>query len=233
MTPREQDDGLPEVLVIIASVEDAAVLAPLAVLDPEVHVVLVATGPDPMAVDEALDGLGALAGRILLTDGPGPAGPVAETATLMPRLDALIADDRPPSWSSAAVPPRRWPRPRWRCGAGFPSPRLRGTRRPTSPRPPRAPSPNWPRGRTATRPRRRRCSPCVASSATASQGPRGSSGCRPITPVRACRPDVRCHPPQRNRPIRSRRCDRWTETGVVTRFWLTSSLWRLMTLVEG
>jgi hypothetical protein len=95
MTPRDQDDGLPEVLVVVASVEDAAALAPIAVLDPEVHMVLVATGPDPMAVDEALDGLGALAGRILLTDGPGPAGPVAETAMLMPRLDALIADDRP------------------------------------------------------------------------------------------------------------------------------------------
>jgi hypothetical protein len=48
-----------------------------------------------MIVDEALDDLGALAGRILLTDGPGPAGPVAETATLIPRLDALVADDRP------------------------------------------------------------------------------------------------------------------------------------------
>jgi hypothetical protein len=95
MTPREQDDRLPEVLVIIASAEDAVALAPIAVLDPEVHVVLVATGPDPMGVDEALDDLGALAGRILLPDGPGPTGPVAETATLMPRLDALVADDRP------------------------------------------------------------------------------------------------------------------------------------------
>ncbi len=95
MSPRDQDDRLPEILVIVASVEDAGALAPLAVLDAEVRPVLVATGPDPMVIDEALDDLGSLAGRILLIDGPCAPGPVAETATLMPRLDALVADDRP------------------------------------------------------------------------------------------------------------------------------------------
>ena len=94
MNPRDQDVRLPDVLVIVASAEDAAALAPLAVLDPEIHPVLVATGPDPMLVDEALDDLGALAGRILLTGGPCDS-PVAETAELLPRLDALVADDRP------------------------------------------------------------------------------------------------------------------------------------------
>lgn len=95
MTPRQQDDRLPEILVIVASAADAGALAPLAVLDAEVRPVLVATGPDPMLVDEALDELGALAGRILLLDEPCVAGPVAETAALLPRLEALVADDRP------------------------------------------------------------------------------------------------------------------------------------------
>lgn len=94
MAPRDQDDRLPEILVIVASVEDAGALAPLAVLDPEVRPVLVATGPDPMLSDGALDDLGALAGRILLADLPA-VDPVAETLELMPRLDALVADDAP------------------------------------------------------------------------------------------------------------------------------------------
>lgn len=95
MTAREQDDlALPELFVVVASVDDATAFAPLAVRDPELRPVLVATGPDPMGVDEALDELGALAGRVLLVDRPG-AGPVAELAALLPRLDALVADDRP------------------------------------------------------------------------------------------------------------------------------------------
>jgi hypothetical protein len=94
MTAREQQDLLPELFVIVASADDAGALAPLAVRDTEVRPVLVATGPDPMAVDEALDDLGALAGRVLLVDDPA-AGPAAEVAALLPRLDALVADDRP------------------------------------------------------------------------------------------------------------------------------------------
>jgi hypothetical protein len=94
MTPRDQDDGLPEVLVVVASVEDADVLAALGARDPEVLPVLVATGRDPMAVDEALDDLGALAGRVLIVD-DAAAGPAAEAAVLLPRIDALVADDRP------------------------------------------------------------------------------------------------------------------------------------------
>jgi hypothetical protein len=94
MTAREQYEPLPELFVVVASTEDAGVLAPLAVRDPEVRPVLVATGPDPMAVDEALDELGALAGRILLVEDSG-SGPVAELGALLPRLDALVADDRP------------------------------------------------------------------------------------------------------------------------------------------
>lgn len=95
MTAREQyERPLPELFVIVASAEDAGALAPLAVRDPEVRPVLVATGPDPMAVDESLDDLGALAGRVLLVENPA-AGPAAELAALLPRLDALLADDRP------------------------------------------------------------------------------------------------------------------------------------------
>lgn len=95
MTAREQHERpLPELFVIVASAEDAGALAPLAVRDPEVWPVLVATGPDPMAVDEALDDLGALAGRVLLVETPA-SGPAAELTALLPRLDALVADDRP------------------------------------------------------------------------------------------------------------------------------------------
>lgn len=94
MTAREHHDSLPELFVIIASAEDAGALAALGHRDPEVCPVLVATGPDPMSVDEALDDLGALAGRVLLVEDTAP-GPVAELAALLPRLDALVADDRP------------------------------------------------------------------------------------------------------------------------------------------
>jgi len=95
MTAREQPDGLlPELFVIVASVEDADVLAALGGRDPEVLSVLVATGRDPMAVDEALDDLGALAGRVLIVDDTEE-GPAAEAAALLPRLDALVAADRP------------------------------------------------------------------------------------------------------------------------------------------
>jgi hypothetical protein len=95
MTAREQGEcPLPELFVVVASAADAAAFAPLAVRDPEVQPVLVATGPDPMAVDEVLDDLGALAGRVLLVETPA-AGAVAEAAALLPRVDALVADDRP------------------------------------------------------------------------------------------------------------------------------------------
>ena len=94
MTAREQQPSLPELFVVVASAEDADALAALGAADPEVHPVLVATGPDPMAVDETLDDLGALAGRILLVDNPPPE-PAAELVALLPRLDALVADDHP------------------------------------------------------------------------------------------------------------------------------------------
>jgi len=94
MIARAQGDPLPELFVVVASAADATALAPLAIRDPEVRPVLVATGPDPMAVDEVLDDLGALAGRVLLVATPA-AGPVHEVAALLPRVDALVADDRP------------------------------------------------------------------------------------------------------------------------------------------
>jgi hypothetical protein len=95
MTACEQEElRLPELFVVVASVDDAAAFAPLAVHDAELRPVLVATGPDPMGVDEALDDLGALAGRVLLVDRPEE-GPVGEIASLLPRLDVLVADDRP------------------------------------------------------------------------------------------------------------------------------------------
>lgn len=95
MTAREQHERpLPEMFVIVASAEDADALAPLAARDHEVAPVLVATGPDPMAVDDVLDELGALAGRVLLVETPAD-GPVPEAAALLPRLDALVADDAP------------------------------------------------------------------------------------------------------------------------------------------
>ena len=93
MTAREQHErSLPELFVIVASAEDATALAPLGERDPEVRPVLVATGPDPMAVDEVLDDLGALAGRVLLVETPD-AGPAGEVAAMLPRLDGLVADD--------------------------------------------------------------------------------------------------------------------------------------------
>ena len=54
MTAREQPGGLlPELFVIVASVEDADVLAALGGRDPEVLAVLVATGRDPKKVTAA------------------------------------------------------------------------------------------------------------------------------------------------------------------------------------
>lgn len=94
MTVGEQDRSSADAFVIVASGQDAAALAPLASLDAGVRPVLVATGPDPMAVDDALEDLGARAGRILLVEGPEP-GPAAEAAALLPRLESLLADDRP------------------------------------------------------------------------------------------------------------------------------------------
>lgn len=95
MTAREQGElPLPELFVIVASAEDATAFALLAIRDLEVRPVLVATGPDPMAVDEVLDDLGALAGRVLLVETPA-AGPVPEVTAMLPRVDALVADDRP------------------------------------------------------------------------------------------------------------------------------------------
>ena len=93
---------VPELLVVVATAEDATTLAPLGRLGPPgredadapVHPVLVATGPDPLDVDAALDDLGAPAGRLLLLD--GPCGTWAEEAARMiVRLDALLAEEPP------------------------------------------------------------------------------------------------------------------------------------------
>jgi hypothetical protein len=88
-----------ELLIVVASVEDARALAPLgrpgsAVTDEPVRPVLVATGPDPLGVDAELDELDAPAGRLLLLDGPSR-GWAEEAARLVVRLDALIAGEPP------------------------------------------------------------------------------------------------------------------------------------------
>lgn len=85
MTPRDDEHLLPEMLVVVASVEDATALAPLAAVEEVVTPVLVATGPEPMEVDLALDDLGARAGRVLLLDGPC-GDPAGEVARMLPRL---------------------------------------------------------------------------------------------------------------------------------------------------
>ncbi|MEJ2869722.1 hypothetical protein WCD74_18270 [Actinomycetospora sp. OC33-EN08] len=90
---------VPDLLVIVPSVQDAHALAPLGRpghdgdADP-VRPVLVATGPDPLEVDAALDDLGAPAGRLLLLDGPSATW-AEEAARLVVRLDALIAGEPP------------------------------------------------------------------------------------------------------------------------------------------
>jgi hypothetical protein len=88
-----------ELLIVVASVEDARALAPLgrpgnAPQDEPVTPVLVATGPDPLGVDAELDELDAPAGRLLLLDGP-TRGWAEEAARLVVRLDALIAGEPP------------------------------------------------------------------------------------------------------------------------------------------
>lgn len=94
----EGDDARGELFVIVGSPSDAAVLAPLGRADVREPVpapfALVATGPDPMEVDIALDDAAAPASRVLLLDGPCD-GPAAEAARLLPRLDALVAEAAP------------------------------------------------------------------------------------------------------------------------------------------
>ncbi|MDL5155037.1 hypothetical protein [Actinomycetospora termitidis] len=90
---------VPELLVIVGSVADAQALGPLGrpgqdVEGEPVRPVLVATGPDPLEVDAALDDLGAPAGRLLLLDGPSATW-AEEAARLVVRLDALIAGEPP------------------------------------------------------------------------------------------------------------------------------------------
>ena len=93
----------PELLVVVATTEDAAALAPLGRLAPSahgehaegpVHPVLVATGPEPLEVDAALDDLGAPAGRLLVMDGPCESW-AEEAARMVVRLDALLAEEPP------------------------------------------------------------------------------------------------------------------------------------------
>ena len=58
------------------------------------HPVLVATGPEPLDVDAALDDLDAPAGRLLLLDGPCESW-AEEAARMTLRLDALLAEEPP------------------------------------------------------------------------------------------------------------------------------------------
>lgn len=92
------DTARGELFVIVASPSDAAVLAPLGRADAResvsVPIALVATGPDPMEVDLALDDAGTPAARVLLLDGPC-GGPAGEAARLLPRLDEMLADAAP------------------------------------------------------------------------------------------------------------------------------------------
>lgn len=94
---------VPELLVVVATAEDAAALAPLgrpthvdtaAETDGPAQPVLVATGPDPLEVDAALDDLGAPAGRLLLLDGPCETW-AEEAARMVVRLDALLTEEPP------------------------------------------------------------------------------------------------------------------------------------------
>jgi hypothetical protein len=90
---------VPDLLVVVATAEDAAALAPLGRpgvdhADVPVHPVLVATGPEPLDVDAALDDRDAPAGRLLLLDGPC-ASWAEEAARMIVRLDALLAEEPP------------------------------------------------------------------------------------------------------------------------------------------
>jgi hypothetical protein len=110
MTLREHEvdstaTAVAELVVIVATPEDATTLAPLgrphhraaddgtddaAVPRP----VLVATGPDPLEVDAALDDLSAPAGRLLLPDGPCESW-AEEAARMVVRLDTVLAEEPP------------------------------------------------------------------------------------------------------------------------------------------
>jgi hypothetical protein len=99
----EASTAPPELLVVVATTEDATALAPLGRLGPPgsgdradgpVHPVLIATGPEPLDVDAALDDLGAPAGRLLLLDGPCESW-AEEAARMVVRLDALLVEEPP------------------------------------------------------------------------------------------------------------------------------------------
>ncbi|MCD2192955.1 hypothetical protein LQ327_06075 [Actinomycetospora endophytica] len=101
----EGDEGgagamTPDLFVVVATADDAAALAPLGRparqqdVGGHVHPVLVATGPEPLDVDAALDDLDAPAGRLLLLDGPCENW-AQEAAHMLVRLDALLAEDAP------------------------------------------------------------------------------------------------------------------------------------------
>ena len=91
-----------DLLVVVATAEDAAALAPLGRPtrqgpedgDPPVRPVLVATGPEPLDVDAALDDLETPAGRLLLLDGPCESW-AEEAARMVVRLDTLLAEEPP------------------------------------------------------------------------------------------------------------------------------------------
>jgi hypothetical protein len=89
-----------DLLVVVATAEDAGALAPLGRPPHQgpdevpVQPVLVATGPEPLDVDAALDDLDAPAGRLLLLDGPCESW-AEEAARMTVRLDALLAEEPP------------------------------------------------------------------------------------------------------------------------------------------
>lgn len=89
-------------LVVVASAEDAAALAPLRAVDEVARPTLVATGPDPMAVDLALDDLEVPAGRVLLPEGPVE-GPAEEVGWLLPRFAAALSDGGPDEIAAVVV----------------------------------------------------------------------------------------------------------------------------------
>jgi hypothetical protein len=91
--------AVPDLLVVVATADDATALAPVGRpgaggADDSVHPVLVATGPEPLEVDAALDDLDAPAGRLLLLDGPCDTW-AEEAARMIVRLDALLAEEPP------------------------------------------------------------------------------------------------------------------------------------------
>lgn len=101
MTLRDSPTARPDVdttvvLALVATLSDAAVLAPLGVpsgLGSAAE--LVATGLQPMEIDLALEDHGVAASRVVLVDAPPGTGPVHELAVLLTRLDDVLREAAP------------------------------------------------------------------------------------------------------------------------------------------